>query len=315
MIPKPLTAEEEVEEQRSGRRRPTADPTALHEAAQRFVDALSDNLAAAAELKRRGTLVPKLTGKGTKYLTFVKNAQRALRRWKLAKVCARSPVVLQLLRDHYVNPLLQSKGGYDLISDVRKEYERLDYLLYSCGIEIPQTTRTLLEVWRDAAWSIVSNGENDSLDGCWWLLHTENLCHALVVPTAAQPIRQAADALVKWCEAQSVDAPPKDQGGADDPSSWVPANQLWTEKFSSNKELTKFRRQHPEMFRNPSKFKLKIHAGLWARYWADRDKAGFKALDGDLPSVADDPNVQEDALAAATQRMASLRAKKKARKQ
>ena len=107
----------------------------------------------------------------------------------------------------------------------------------------------------------------------------------------------------------------KDQGGGEHPSSWVPANQLWTAKFSSNRELTKFRRQHPEMFRNPSTFKLEIHAGLWARYWAEREKAGFEALEGHLPSVADDPAVQEDALAAAAQRAAQLRAKKKAGKQ
>jgi hypothetical protein len=118
-----------------------------------------------------------------------------------------------------------------------------------------------------------------------------------------------------------VSSPPaakteQDKGnGGDDSTSWVPANQLWTEKFTSNKELTKFRQQHPEMFRNPSRYKLEIHAGLWARYWADHDKAGFEALDGNLPSVADDPTVQEDALEAAMQRAARVRAKKEAGKQ
>jgi len=33
---------------------------------------------------------------------------------------------------------------------------------------------------------------------------------------------------------------------------WVPANTLWPDKFSKYKDLTKFRREHPEMFRNPS---------------------------------------------------------------
>jgi hypothetical protein len=75
--------------------------------------------------------------------------------------------------------------------------------------------------------------------------------------------------------------------------------------------MEKFRKGHPEMFRNPSPNRLEIHAGKWAAYWAARGKAGFDALDGDLESIADDPAVQDGALAGAIQRMAEARAEKK----
>lgn len=58
--------------------------------------------------------------------------------------------------------------------------------------------RPELETWRDAAWSIVSRGENDSLDGCHWLLHADRLQYPLFVPMAAPEVRLAADALVRW---------------------------------------------------------------------------------------------------------------------
>ena len=99
-------------------------------------------------------------------------------------------------------------------------------------------------------------------------------------------------------------------------SPWVPSSpKMWNDKLSDNKELTKFRKNHPEMFRKPSQYKLEIHAVLWARYWADRGKAGFKALGDDAPSAADDPDVQEKTLEEAARRAANLRAKKKAGKQ
>lgn len=91
---------------------------------------------------------------------------------------------------------------------------------------------------------------------------------------------------------------------------WVPAGTLWHDKFSTNRELTRFREQHPEMFHNPSTYKLEIHAARWAKYWAEHDKAGFDSLDGDAPSVADDPDIQSDAIAEALQRAAALRQKK-----
>lgn len=100
-----------------------------------------------------------------------------------------------------------------------------------------------------------------------------------------------------------------------DPSSWVTASTLWKERFTTIKEVTKFREKHPDMFRNPSKFKLDIHAGLWSRHWADRDKTSFETLNGELPSVADDPDIQDDALAAAAKRMAAIRQKNQSGKQ
>ncbi len=145
--------------------------------------------AAAAELRRRGGLVATLTGEGSEYLAAKQNARRALRTWKPA-----GPI-LQHLVDWF-----QSEGGRELVGDVRLEYEHLVQLL--AFADVPNAARPLLEAWRDAAWSIVSKGENDSLDGCYWLLHPDNLRHALVVPAAAPEIRQAADALVRWYDAQ-----------------------------------------------------------------------------------------------------------------
>ena len=98
----------------------------------------------------------------------------------------------------------------------------------------------------------------------------------------------------------------------DEDSAWVSAISLWRDRFSSRKKMQTFRKKHPEMFRNPSTYKLEIHSGLWARYWARHDRAGFEALGEETPSIADDPEVQEAALASAVERAASLRAKKKA---
>ena len=71
VIPKPPT----VEEERKGARRPEIDPKAMQDAVRRFVDALSRDSAAAAELKRRGTLVATLTGEGSEYLTVEQSAE------------------------------------------------------------------------------------------------------------------------------------------------------------------------------------------------------------------------------------------------
>ncbi len=100
-----------------------------------------------------------------------------------------------------------------------------------------------------------------------------------------------------------------------DSGAWVTAATLWREKFGSRKEMEKFRSKHPEMFRNPSPNRLEIHSGKWTRYWADRDKAGFNSLDGELPSVADDPRVQDQALLEAAARAKRLREKKRREKQ
>ena len=97
-----------------------------------------------------------------------------------------------------------------------------------------------------------------------------------------------------------------------DESAWVPAATLWRDRFDTMKELAKFRENHPDMFRNPSRRRLNIHAGKWTAFWAARDKVGFEALDGNLQSVADDPDVQKETIAGAIRRMAAIRAKKRA---
>ena len=102
---------------------------------------------------------------------------------------------------------------------------------------------------------------------------------------------------------------------ASDDSPWVPAAKLWKgSKLSSCKEVKAFRQQHPEMFRNPSPYKLEIHAALWARYWAEQEAASFEGMGGQ-PSIADDPEVSRKFLAEAVERAKVLRAKKKTGKQ
>jgi hypothetical protein len=96
-------------------------------------------------------------------------------------------------------------------------------------------------------------------------------------------------------------------------SPWVPAKSLWRERFDNIKEVTRFRQDHPEMFRNPSQYRLEIHAALWATHWAGQDNAGFESLGGDPDSIADDPNAQDGFLEGAARRMQQLRAKKQAK--
>jgi len=199
VIPKPLTAEEEAERVRTGMGLPDVDPAALHDGARRFVNALSADPAAAAELERRGTLCAALTGEGNQYAIAKINAQKALSGWNLAAQFAEHPVYLDFLQGT-VRSLLQATGE-ELVAEVRDKYEWINRLLAEDGV--PQTTRPLLEAWRDAAWAIVSKGENESLDGCYWLLHADNLQYDLVVPAAAPEVRQAADTLVKWWDGRA----------------------------------------------------------------------------------------------------------------
>jgi hypothetical protein len=113
----------------------------------------------------------------------------------------------------------------------------------------------------------------------------------------------------------AADRPPKPAAAADD-SAWVLSSpSIWQIRLENNKALTEFRKQHGDMFRNPSRNRLEIHAAKWAAFWTARDKAGFETLDGNLQSVADDPAVQEETLAGIMQRAAAIRAKKKAGKQ
>ena len=127
-----------------------------------------------------------------------------------------------------------------------------------------------------------------------------------VVP-ACEPIAELLQ-----IEAQKVgDAPPPD-------SPWVPAINLWLFRFKSRKgraSLNHFREQHPEMFRNPSRYKLEIHAPLWTTHWAEKDAAAFDSLDGDPESIADDPDNQAEFLQGAADVVGKLRAEKKAGKQ
>lgn len=221
VIPKPLTTEEETERVRTCRECPDVDPTALHDGARRFVDALSIDPAAAVELTRRGTLCAILTEKGSEYSVAKTNAQKALSGWNPATQFGEHPVYLDFLQKTVRN-LLQADGE-ELVAGVRSKHGRINDLL--AVKKVPDATRTLLEAWRDAAWSIISKGENESLDGCYWLLHAEKLQYALFVPVAAAEVRQAADALVRWLKGGGDGASPVQL--EDHPERWRQKARDW----------------------------------------------------------------------------------------
>ena len=124
-------------------------------------------------------------------------------------------------------------------------------------------------------------------------------------------LERGIELLSRFCPQPEADVPQTPE----DDSAWVTAATLWHDRFTTIKEVHNFRADHPEMFRNPSPYKLQIHAAKWATYWASRQKAGFEALDDNSQSIADDPNVQDETLLGAAERIAELRAKKRAGKQ
>jgi len=203
VIPRPLTAEEEAERVRTGGWPSKVNPKALHDAARRFVDAFSKEPAAAVELKRRGTLCASLTGEGSKYFVAMKNAQAALSAWDVGTQFAQNPDFLNSLQGAVRN-LLQL-GSEGVVEEVRVKYEKIKTLLGVNGV--PEAVRAPLESWRDAAWEIVSKGENESLDGCYWLLHADELQRNSIASVWAPEVRQAADALMRWLENGGDGAP------------------------------------------------------------------------------------------------------------
>jgi len=179
---------------------PDVDPAALHDGARRFVDALSADPAAAAELTRRGTLCATLTREGSEYSIAKTNAQKALREWNLDEQFADNRTYLELLHKN-LDVLLQA-AGEELVAEVRDKYGRMGWLLSVEGL--PEEAHAPLEAWRDAAWQVVSQGENDSLDGCYWLLHADNLQNHVVALAWAPEVRQAAKALVALAEMEQT---------------------------------------------------------------------------------------------------------------
>jgi hypothetical protein len=165
--------------------------------------------------------------------------------------------------------------------------------------------------WREAASWARKGGWNDEADGIDAELRDlptdpmdEGYHHA--VRAAAERVTAVLNGIVP------VPQPP---AAVPDDSAWVRScPTIWREHLKTNKGLDKFRTAHPDMFRNKGKRRLEIHLAKWTKYWDARDKAGFEALDGDLQSVADNPDVQHEALIGAVERMADLRAKKRAGK-
>lgn len=95
-----------------------------------------------------------------------------------------------------------------------------------------------------------------------------------------------------------------------DESAWVPATSLWKGRFKSSRDLEKFRENHQAMFRNPSRYRLEIHARRWTAYWAKIDRQGFDSLSDSMPSIADDPKASEEFIAGAAGRLAEIKKKK-----
>ena len=100
---------------------------------------------------------------------------------------------------------------------------------------------------------------------------------------AACGFRETHDFILAEIEA-AADALDNDEAELDnntpDESAWVPAAALWTERKEfegSRKKLNKFREHHREMFRNPSRYKMEIHAGGGRPIGAAGTRPGFKA--------------------------------------
>ena len=113
----------------------------------------------------------------------------------------------------------------------------------------------------------------------------------------------------------SVDNPATADSTDDTDSAWVTAAILWPEKFQGRKGpngLDRFREKHPEMFRNPTRYKLEIHAGRWVTYWHELEQKASDSLGEPPESIADDPEAQTEFLEGAADRIAKLRAEKKA---
>ena len=178
------------------------DPAELHDTAQRFVEELSKDAAAIAELMRRGTFCARLTAESSDYSNARMNAQRALAGWDpAAQFTGGSAFVPVELAQSYVHALRQA-AGEEQVARVEETCQSIEGLLAMKWL--PPAIRPFLKAWRDAASSVVSRGEDESLDGCWWLLHTEHLKHtaAYIVSKAGPKIRLAAESLVKWVDAQ-----------------------------------------------------------------------------------------------------------------
>jgi hypothetical protein len=242
VIRKPLTAEEEAERARTGKGHPEVDPAAFCDRARQFVDALSADPAASAELARRGTLCVTLTREGSDYSIARTTAQEALHGWDMAAKPAQQPARLHFLQKTVGNLLKAAEE--ERVAGVRGRYEQMNRLLAAGPPEaegLPEALRPLLENWRDLARSIVSKGEIESLDGCYWLLHVENLAcdpenlncapenrncapenRKYVSAVLAAEVRQAAEAMVWWCRRQGTPGIASGQGGEPDQPS-VPA--------------------------------------------------------------------------------------------
>ncbi len=78
-----------------------------------------------------------------------------------------------------------------------------------------------------------------------------------------------------------------------DGSVWVPASKLCPDKNVRLTKAASFCRRYKIRTNKPHRNRLEIHAGDWARYWAQQDKAGFEGLDsgGENPSVSENADL------------------------
>ena len=135
-----------------------------------------------------------------------------------------------------------------------------------------------------------------------------------VGPQILQRFREAKAAYD--LEVEKLRKPPNKRPAVEE-DSYVPAVKLWREKFSDYAKAKRFLAAHPEIrTRKPSVQRLEIHAADWAKFWAEQDRNSFDNLAGDSerPSIADDPDMEKNFLAGADERLAAVRAKKRAGK-
>ncbi len=89
------------------------------------------------------------------------------------------------------------------------------------------------------------------------------------------------------------------QTGSDD-SAFVQASKIgWQDKLNSidHKRLKAFLKEHPGIrTRKPKKQRLEIHAGDWARYWAEKEAGELKPVDEKIANeLALDPRIAKRA--------------------
>jgi len=98
----------------------------------------------------------------------------------------------------------------------------------------------------------------------------------------------------------------------DDPTAYMPASKLCPEKGIKLPKAEQFCKRNRIRTKKPSRNRLKIHAGDWLDYWANRDASEFEGRDrGARRSVFDSEDI---VIGGAAERLKALRQGKARRK-